>query len=197
MTSTLGRNYARALFELARETSTQDAVELDLREVGRVLFADPEVRAFLGNRLIGRAAKKSLFRGLEGKTDQSVLTLLLILVDRGRTALLGEIVEEFERLSRLARGVRRVKVYSPFPLGEEEKTRITRALEARLAVRVELETEIRASLIGGVVAESEGQEIEFSIEGRLKELAAHARGGGAATAPGKSLNTEECHAHQS
>jgi F-type H+-transporting ATPase subunit delta len=184
MTTTLGRNYARALFELARETSSLDDVEQDLRGVCQALHADPEVRAFLGNRLISRTARKSLFHGFEGKIDQRVLTLLLLLVDRGRTQLLGEIGEEYERLARLARGVRRVKVYSPFPLGGEEKTRITRALEARMGVRVELETEIRASLIGGVVAESEGQEIEFSIEGRLKELATHAATGGAAPAAG-------------
>jgi F-type H+-transporting ATPase subunit delta len=184
MTTTLGRNYARALFELSRETSSLDAVEQDLRDVCRALFADLEVRAFLGNRLISRSAKKSLFRDFEGKADPRVFTLLLLLVDRGRTRLLGEIAEEFERLSRLARGVRNVKVYSAFPLGEEEKARITRALEARLSVRVELETGIRASLIGGVVAESEGQEIEFSIEGRLKELADHARGGGESASGG-------------
>ena len=62
-------------------------------------------------------------------------------------------------------------VASAFPLGAEEKTLLTRALEKRLSAVVELETEVRPSLIGGVVATSEGQEIEFSIEGRLKELA--------------------------
>ena len=134
MTTTLGRNYARALFDLARETSSLDAVEQDLHSVCQALHADLEVRAFLANRLIGRAAKKSLFRDFKGNTDERVLTLLLLLVDRGRTRLLGEIAEEFDRLSRLARGVRKVKVFSAFPLGAEEKTRITRALEARLAV---------------------------------------------------------------
>jgi F-type H+-transporting ATPase subunit delta len=184
MTTTLGRNYARALFELARESSSLETVEQDLQAVTKALHADLETRAFLGNRLVSRSAKKSLFGGFRETCDPRVLTLLLLLVDRGRTSLLGEIREEFERLSRLARGVRTVKVFSPFPLGEEEKTRITRALEARLAVRVELQTEIRASLIGGVVAESEGQEIEFSIEGRLKELAAHTRSGGGKSASG-------------
>ena len=175
MTSTLGRNYARAIFELARETSSMDGVEQDLRDVCRVLYDDPETREFLASRMIGRTTKKRLFGGFYQKVDQRVLTLLELLVDRGRTALLGEILEEYERLARLARGVRRVTVYSPFPLEAEEKTRITRALEARLAARVELETALRPGLIGGVVAESEGQEIELSVEGRLRDLAAAAR----------------------
>ena len=173
MTSALARNYARAVFDLARETSSLEAVEADLRAARDVLYGDAEARDFLANRLIGRGTKISLVRGaLEGKVDQRVLVMLLLLVNRGRTKVLGEIAEEYERLSRMARGLRKVKVYSAFPVGEPERRRIIAALEARLAARVELEVEIRPSLIGGVIAENEGQEIEFSIEGQLKGLAA-------------------------
>ena len=85
---------------------------------------------------------------------------------RDARALLGEIAEEFERLSRLARGVRKVTVCLRVPAGRARRRRaITRVPGGALRPRVELETEVRPSLIGGVVAESEGQEIEFSIEG--------------------------------
>ena len=60
--------------------------------------------------------------------------------------------------------------------GEEDTARVTRALEARLASRVELEVVIDPAVIGGVVAMSEGQEIEFSIEGRLKALSESIKG---------------------
>jgi F-type H+-transporting ATPase subunit delta len=176
VTSSIGRNYARALFDLAVESSARDAVEEDLRAARTVLFNDREARGFLSNRLISRVTKKNLVRSaLEGKVDGHLLLLLFLLVDRGRTILLGEICEEFERLCRMARGVRRVKVFSAFPLGSEEKARISSALQARLSAKIELDTSIRPSLIGGVVAESEGQEIEFSIEGRLRDLAQQAK----------------------
>ncbi|MGO9310093.1 MAG: ATP synthase F1 subunit delta [Spirochaetia bacterium] len=175
MTSSIGRNYAQALFNLASETSSRDAVEEELRAAREALFSDREVRGFLSNRLISRVTKRNLVRaGFEGKVDGRLLILLFLLVDRGRSALIGEICEEFERLCRMARGVRKVKVYSAFPLGGEEKALITRALQARLSAMIELETELRPSLIGGVVAESEGQEIVFSIEGRLRDLASQA-----------------------
>jgi F-type H+-transporting ATPase subunit delta len=173
MTGIVGRNYARALFELASETSSLEEVEQDVKAAADALYTERTVRDFLGNRLIGRPTKKNLIRGaFEKVVDPRVLVVLFILVDRGRTRLLGEIAEEFERLSRQARGARKVRVLSAFPLGEKEKRRITASLEARFAARVELETEVRPSLIGGVVAESEGQEIEYSIEGELKDLAA-------------------------
>jgi len=173
MTGIAGRNYARALFELAAETSSLEPVETDVNAARDALYADRAVRDFLGNRLIGRPTKKNLVRSaFEGVLDPRVLILLFLLVDRGRTSLLGEIAEEFERLARQARGARKVRLVSAFPLGEQERSRITASLEARFASRVELETEIRPSLIGGVVAESEGQEIEYSVEGELQDLAA-------------------------
>ncbi len=172
MTTHIGRNYARALFDLASETSSIDAVAEDLRAARDALWSNREVRDFLSNRLISRVTKKNIVRaGLEGRVDERLVNFLFLVVDRGRAGLLGEICEEFDRLCRLAHGVRKVTVYSAFPLAAEEKTLLTRSLEKRLSAIVELETEVRPSLIGGVVAVSEGQEIEFSIEGRLRELA--------------------------
>jgi len=171
VTTLAGRNYARALFDLASASGEMDAVEQDLRAVRAALFDQAEVRVFLANRLIGRTVKKRTVRAaFEGAVDGRVLILLLLLADRGRTLVLGEICEEFERLSRLARGVRKVTLTTAFALGEEETRVVTQALEALLSARVELEVEVRPSLIGGVRATSEGREIEFSIEGRLRDL---------------------------
>ena len=50
MTSGLSRNYARALFELATETSSIREVEADLRAARDALYADREVRDFLATR---------------------------------------------------------------------------------------------------------------------------------------------------
>jgi F-type H+-transporting ATPase subunit delta len=170
MTSSLGRNYARALFDLAAETGSVDAVEADLRAARDALFADADTRAFLANRLIARSTKKRLLEGFRGKIDERVLILLTLLVQRGRTRLLGEVTEELERLARLSRGVRDVHVVSAFPLGAAETARISESLARRYGAKIVLTTEVRPSLIGGVVAESEGQEIEFTIEGQLRTL---------------------------
>lgn len=177
MTSAAGRAYARALFELASQRGVVEAVEQEARAARQVLFDDPAVRDFLSHRLIGRGTKKKAVRGaFEGSVDQHLLVLLFLLVDRGRTLLLGEIEEEFARLAMLARGVRKVTLTSAFPLDGEEAARVTRALEERLHARVELDVQVRPSLIGGVVAASEGREIEFSIEGRLRDLSDRLKG---------------------
>ncbi len=171
MTSGISRNYARAIFDLARESDSVQAVEADLRAARAALFEDRETRDFLASRVVGRSTKRRLVQaGFEGKVDPRVLTLLIMIVERGRARLLGEIDDEYERLSRIARGVRRATVLSAAPLGEEEQTRIRTALEKRYGGTVELLTRIRPELVGGVLALSEGQEIEFTIEGQLATM---------------------------
>ena len=126
----------------------------------------------MASRVVGRSPKRRLvLSAFEGKVDPRVLSLLLLVAERGRARLLGEIDDEFERLSRIARGVRRATILSAFPLGDEEKApHPLRARERATAARVELKTEIRPSLIGGVLALSEGQEIEFTAGGQLKDM---------------------------
>ncbi|MGA2615588.1 MAG: ATP synthase F1 subunit delta [Spirochaetia bacterium] len=171
MTSGVARNYARALFELAAEDSTIQEVEADLRAARDALFEDKEARDFLASRVVGRAPKRRLvLSAFEGKVDPRVLTLLLMVAERGRARLLGEIDNEYERLSRIARGVRRATILSAFPLGDEERARVRSALEKRYGGTVELQTQIRPALICGIIALSEGQEIEFTAEGQLKDL---------------------------
>lgn len=171
MTSGLSRNYARALFELATETSSIREVEADLRAARDALYEDREARDFLASRVVGRSTKRrALISAFEGKVDPRVLTMLLLVAERGRARLLGEIDDEYERLSRIARGVRRATILCAFPLGDEEKGRIRSALEGRYGGTVELKTELRPSLIGGVLALSEGQEIEFTAGGQLKDM---------------------------
>ena len=173
MTTLAGRNYARALFELAAASGDAEAVERDVRTACTVLFDAAEARGFLSNRLVSRTAKKRVIRAaLEGQVDERVLVLLALLVDRGRTALLGEIREETGRLARLARGVRKVTLDTAFPLEGPEVRRVTAALEARLSATVELEMHAQPSLVGGVRASSEGKEIELSVESRLRDLRA-------------------------
>jgi F-type H+-transporting ATPase subunit delta len=177
MTSGVSRNYARALFELAAERGLAQDLEPQVAAARDALHTDREARGFLTSRLVGRSTKKALLqRAFGDQVDEQLLTFLYLLADRGRLGLLGEIAEEYQRLARLARGVRAVTLRSAFPLDAAEQARVTRALEERMAARVQLTVEVVPSLIGGAQAVSEGQEIEFSIAERLRTLAAHVGG---------------------
>jgi F-type H+-transporting ATPase subunit delta len=182
MVGSIAHNYARALFELVREEAGPggDAIERIASELvlaRDALCTDKETVAFLASRLISRKAKKGLARAaFSGAVDDRVLTLLYLLIDRGRMKILPEIAEGYELLARHDRGEREVTVRTGFALDEGEKTRVTKALAGHFGSGVVLRVTEDASLIGGVVAESEGHEIELSVQGQLKALAARLAG---------------------
>jgi F-type H+-transporting ATPase subunit delta len=180
MAGIVARNYARAFFEIAAEDPKVADAKGGLEEIGaelsmacEALSASAQTRLFLDSRLIGRKAKKELIRrAFTDKAEGRVLNLLYLLVDRGRTSLLVEITEEYGKLLHRARGFREVTVWSAFPLADEQTERIIKALERSLGGRVLVEVKVKPSLIGGVVAESEGREIQFSAEGQIEALEA-------------------------
>ncbi len=184
MVSGIAAKYTRAFFELVSEDAAPDLEKIgeELSLARDALRAEADTRSFIASRVIARNTKKDLLHSaFAGKVDQRVLSLLCLLVDRGRTEILPEIAEEYGRLARLARGLHEVKVWSAFPLTEEETRRIAAALEKRFGGRVILDVKVKPSLIAGVLAESEGREIQLSVEGQLKALSdrlVSARSGG-------------------
>ncbi len=173
MVSGIAAKYARAFFELVSESTPRDLEKIgeELALARDALGAEADTRRFIASRVIAGNTKKDLLRSaFGGKVDQRLLSLLCLLVDRGRTETLPEIAEEYGRLERRARGLREVKVWSAFPLTEEETRRIAAALEKRFGGGVILDVKVKPSLIAGVLAESEGREIQLSVEGQLKEL---------------------------
>ena len=87
MTSSLGRNYARAIFEPRREAGSLDAIESDLRAARDVLYTDIEARAFLANRLIGAAYEEASCHDARRNGGRKCsLFLLSLLVQRATDA---------------------------------------------------------------------------------------------------------------
>ena len=153
------------------EDSTIPAVEADLRAARTALFEDKEVRDFLASRVVGRLPKRRLVlapsrerwtRGCSRCSCSWRSAAAPACLVRSTTSTSG--------LSRIARGVRRATILSAFPLGDEEKDASAPRWRGATGARWSSKTEIRPSLIGGVLALSEGQEIEFTAAGQLTDL---------------------------
>jgi F-type H+-transporting ATPase subunit delta len=186
MAGIVARNYARALFQLASETegSGLERIGGDLALVSAAVASEAGFRVFLASRLVARKAKKVFLRSVFDGAEGIVLTLLDLLVDRGRTGILGEIAEAFQSEASRARGRREVTLRSAFPLGEDSKRRIGAALESRYGGRVLLDVNLSPSLLAGVVAESGGEETGLTAKGALEALERKLTRSGNAHQPG-------------
>ena len=169
----IARNYADTLLELARRHGGQRTVE----EFGAAMelladtVADPRVREFLSSPRIPAAERKEALRGaLEGRVPDLFLRFVMVVVDKRRQRLLGDIAHEFQALVDQQTGRVRVRVAISHEPDEKLQKEITRALTARLGRDVIPTFTVDPSLLGGMVVRYGDEILDGSIKSRAAQL---------------------------
>ena len=170
--SALGRRYAKALLELAREQNQTDQV---VRDVGALLDAwkkSSELREIIRNPVVPRPALRATIDAIMDKLDASQLVrnTIDVLADRGRLPHLPEVLGAFEELSEAETGQVRAEVISAKPLDDAYYSRLQEKLQRATGQRIVLIKKQDPSLIGGVVTRIGDRVFDGSISNRLSEL---------------------------
>ncbi len=164
--------YAHAAFDLAKESKSLDALEqdfakfaaawkesADLRDAARSPLIDPEEKA----RALTAVARKLGLSDLGQK-------VIGVAAQNRRAAELPGIAAAYRALVQRDRGARQVEIVSARPLGAGEKTAIVGALGKQLGAKVEAETSVDESLIGGFVVRVGSRQFDASIKAKLDAL---------------------------
>ena len=170
--TTLARPYAKAVFDAAQDQNAVDPWDQALAFVAQVA-ADQEVKKILANPGLTEQRKAELFvETLEGESlPEGLRNFLLILAENKRLALLPEISALF-RLYRadLEKSVH-LTIDTAFDLSADEQQKLIDALSKKLERKVELETTVDQSLIGGVIVRTGDLVIDASVRGKLARMA--------------------------
>lgn len=170
--SALGRRYAKALLELAREQGEVDSV---LRDVGALAGAwktSADLRELVRNPVVPRPALKATVDAVMEKLGCSrlVRNTVKLLADKGRLPHLEEVLHALEELAEAETGRVRVEVVSAKPLSDAYYDRLTEKLKRVTDLKVVLVKKQDPSLIGGVVTRVGDQVFDGSLSNRLSEL---------------------------
>jgi F-type H+-transporting ATPase subunit delta len=170
--SEAAERYARAVFELAKDAKALDAVEqdfatfsaawkesADLRDVARSPLVSPEDKAA---GLTAVAAKL-------GISDLGRKAIGVAAINR-RAGELPAIAATYRKLVALERGARQVEIISARPLSDADKAAIVDALSKQLGAKVEAETSVDDSLIGGFVVRVGSRQFDASVKAKLDAL---------------------------
>lgn len=168
---TVARPYAKAVFEIARDSDTL-AGWSEFLERGRLAAADKRIQALIGNPAVTRAALAGLFVELCGDTaGQNGVNFLKLLADNGRMAWLPEIAAEYELLRAEAENIVDVQLTSAVELDAGQRDSFAASLRKRLGRDVRLHCDTDAKLLGGAIIRAGDLVIDGSLFGRLERLA--------------------------
>lgn len=181
MTGGLGRRYARALMDLARETGALDVAGRELAGA-TATFAQPELHGVVLNPAVAPSARRAIVGKVVAKLGLSPIVgnLIRILADRERLDILPDVARAYEKLVDAELGRARVSIRSATALGGAERGQVEELARRLTGCReVVVSTEVDGDLIGGVVLDAAGTVYDGSVKTQLGRLARNMAGDGA------------------
>ncbi|WP_166252857.1 F0F1 ATP synthase subunit delta [Marinobacter salicampi] len=169
--TTLARPYAKAVFDAAKDHDSVDAWDQALAFAGQVA-ADKEIRRILNNPGLSEQRKAELFVDcFEQALPEALRNFLLILAENKRLVLLPEVSALFTLFRADLERTVRLEVSSAFEMTEEQQKKLVDALSRKLERKIDLETSVDQSLIGGAIVRTGDLVIDASVRGKLAKMA--------------------------
>ena len=170
------RIYANALFEAAQEKGRLERVSDDLHAFVDAVEQVRELRAFLESPEVDSGQKIEALREILSDANELVRNFILLLVEKGRTHELDEIVREFDALVAVEEGILDVELTTAVELSEDEAKKLLGQIEQVSGRRLRATREVDPKLIGGFVLRAGSHRADASVRGRLEGLRRELKG---------------------
>lgn len=172
MASLINR-YSVALFEVARDQNCIDQVDGDLAVLAQALDA-PNLRLLLEDPQVDKSQRVRALHALlaSGEREASPLTLRFVelLIQKGRQGILAAVARAFHVQALTAKGIIEGTLHTALPIAEEDKAALESALGRKLGSRVQLNTVVDESLLGGFRVLVGDSMFDSSLRGQIEAL---------------------------
>ena len=169
--TTAARPYANAVYDLARETASQDSWSDALANLAAVI-SDNAMRPLLDDPETSQQQKAELIIQILGdRLNQQQHNLVKLMAENGRLKIMGDVQQQYEVARAAAENKVEAEVVSAFALSDEQKDQLVSTLKNKLGCDVSLTATVDESLIGGVVIKAGDTIIDASMKSQLESLA--------------------------
>ena len=174
----LASRYATALFELAGEQKSVDAVSADLASFKRAMDANADLARLVKSPVFSREDQARALTPVLEKMGVNKLTsqFLLLLAAKRRLFALEGMIAGYERLVARSRGETEAEVTSARALGDAELAELKTTLKAKLGREPRLNTKVDPSLLGVLVVKVGSRMIDTTLRTKLSGIRAVMKG---------------------
>jgi F-type H+-transporting ATPase subunit delta len=162
--------YARALFEAAKEHGKLEQVRQELDDLTVAIEQVSELQAVLENPEVDQDVKAQILVDVLSDAEELTRNFLRLLAEKGRTAEIDQIVEEFDSLVAAEQRLLEVELTTAFELTDDDFRSIVSQIEQASGRTVEASRSVDPALIGGLVLQAGSMRLDASIRGRLERL---------------------------
>ena len=164
--------YAAALFELAEEQKTLDAVAEDAASIRALLAESPDLRRLVASPVIGREEQGQAIAAVLEKAGVSELTrnFVGVVANNRRLFALDDMCVAYRELLSSRRGELTAEVTSAQPLTDAQRDALEQQLRAAMGSKVSLDASVDQSLLGGMIVKVGSRMVDSSLKTKLQRL---------------------------
>ncbi|MDR2906653.1 MAG: ATP synthase F1 subunit delta [Bacteroidales bacterium] len=164
--------YATALQQTAIEQGLEQEIYHDMIELRALLLDQADFRLFLKNSAIKPSQKSQILNTLfKDSVHQLTLDFMQLILKKSRISNVQGIILAYIELHRKVHRLRTVTVYTANELSPSHKDELQAVLTEKLPTKtVELRTEVRPQIIGGLVLRFDDYLFDNSLSARLGKL---------------------------
>ena len=166
--------YAKSLLDLSIEKNALEEVHRDMQLFDQICEQNRDFWLLLKNPIINHAKKLGVLESLfKDRVHHITASFFEIITRKNREPVLASIAKEFHHRYNDHKGVEEAVVTTTFPIDEQLRTQFKQMVsqaDGSGSGGVELDEVVDESLIGGFVLKIGGQQIDASVQSKLKEL---------------------------
>lgn len=164
--------YASLLFQAAKEESIEREIYEQLQYLSSLSVKEEEFIHLLKSAYLGKQERKDMIERVFGnQLHRYVVNFLKLLVDKGRLALLPDMVKMYKKIYYTTQNIREFVVTTAVQMtGEQEQNLKNKLRESNPGKEIELVCLVDPDMIGGLKLKSDDRELDRSFESMLKEM---------------------------
>ncbi len=170
--SGIAGRYATALYDLADEHNSLDAVADDLRGLKGLLGDSKDLRYLLSSPLLDRSQQTSAVLAVVAAAGVTDMTRRLVGVvgQNRRLFALGAVIDQFLQILATRRGEVTAHITSARTLSDQQINALTEKLRSIVGNKVNIEAEVDESLLGGLVVRVGSRMVDTSIRSKIQRM---------------------------
>ncbi len=164
--------YATALFELARDTKSIDAVAADLAKFDAMLNESADLKRLVRSPVFSADAQ---LKALSAVLDKAGITgisanFLKVLTSNRRLFTVADVIRAFRALVAKFKGEATAEVTVAEPLNDKNLDALKAALKSVTGKDVALNVKVDPSIIGGLVVKLGSRMVDSSLRTKLNSI---------------------------
>jgi len=166
----IARVYADALFGVAKEKGSLDAVHEELGQVADAIGQERELQTFLFSPYFSSEEKRDgIGRAISGG-EPELVNFLELLAEKHRMPAIFRIRRRFDELWAKENRRLEVRLTSAVPIDESVVQRVGDEIERKTSKQIDLESEVDPEIIGGLVLRVGNMVLDASLRAKLERL---------------------------